>query len=454
MAGEPRAASLRAALSLMLSLALASCDGSDAPVLEPEVLEHLATLRYDEAEPPPDPSNRVADYEAARRLGQRLFFDPSLSGPLLDRDHDGSAPTLGLVGEPMRVACADCHVPASRFVDTRSNHQQISLGARWTQRRTPTLLDVAFLPFYNWDGRRDSIWGQAMGVFESEREQNASRLFVAQQMHRLHRAEYEAIFGAMPPLDDPSRFPNLTPERAGCELTSTPTGPVSTCRGMPGDGAEFDSMTTEDQRLVTEVAVNTAKAIAAYVRVLRCGPSRFDAWLDGDEAALTPSEQRGAALFVGRAGCVQCHSGPFLTDGQFHNVGLSPAPVAIDFTDTGDRGAATGVALLADDPLSTTGEHSDGTRFPPPEGPALEGAFRTPPLRCLGTQPSFMHTAQLRTLEQVVAFFVRGGDRTGYPGHNELAPLDLDAHESADLVAFLRALDGPGPDEASLVPPP
>lgn len=457
MAAEPRARRVFGTLApLVLLVACRDTNPDDPdPDVTPEALGLLATLRYDASPPPADPSNRVADDAAAVRLGHRLFFDRSLSGPLLDRDHDGSPPTLGLVGEPMRVACSDCHVPRSGFVDTRSNHQQISLGARWTQRRAQTLLDVAFMPFFNWDGRRDSIWSQAIGVFESEREQNASRLFVAQQMYRRHRAEYEAIFGPMPPLDDAARFPELEPARGGCDLTSTPAGPVLTCRGRPGDEAEFDAMSPEDRALVTEVAVSTAKAIAAYVRTLRCGPSRFDAWLDGDTAALGRDELRGALLFVGRAGCVACHSGPRLTDGGFHNVGLSPTPVAIDFTDFGDRGAATGVTALAGDPLSTAGDFSDGPgATPPPPGPELEGAFRTPTVRCLGRQPSFMHTGQLRTLEQVVAFFARGGDRSGYPGHSEIAPLDLDARDQADLVAFLRALDGPGPEEASLVPPP
>ena len=140
------------------------------------------------------------------------------------------------------MSCAGCHLPESGFVDTRSRGKQISLAAQWTTRRTPTLLEVAFAPLYNWDGRRDSIWRQAIGVMESEREINAGRLFVAQQIFALHRAEYEAIFGAMPPLDDAARFPALAPADAGCRERATATGVVYDCRGRPGDGADYDAM--------------------------------------------------------------------------------------------------------------------------------------------------------------------------------------------------------------------
>jgi len=424
--------------------------------LTPEALELLQSLRYDEGAPPNDPSNRVADDESARALGQRLFFDASLSGPLLEGDHDGGGGTLGLKGEPGKVSCASCHVAESQFVDTRSPHRQISLGTLWTKRRTPTLLEIAFAPLYNWDGRRDSIWGQALGVMESEREFNSGRLFVAQQVLASYRADYEEIFGTAPDLADADQYPQLTPEQTGCtELTSS-SGVSYECRGRPGDGGPYDGLSADQQRTVTEVAVNAAKAIAAYVRQLRCGPGRFDAWLDGDDSALSSSEVRGAALFVGKGRCVGCHSGPNLTDGEFHNVGLRPGVVAVAFTDTGDDGAQTGLAELLLDPLNTQGEFSDGDRGVLPESvaPEMAGAFRTPTLRCIAEQPSFLHTGQLTSLTSVLSFFSRGGDGPGgYPGENELTRLDLSEAERDDLVAFLGALMGPGPNAALLSAP-
>jgi len=420
------------------------------PVVDAETMAALQALRYDASAPPPDPSNAFADVPAARAFGQRLFFDPALSGRLLSKDNDGSVPTLGQRGEAGRVSCASCHVPATGFFDTRSHHRQISLAAQWTRRRTPTLFEVAFQPLLNWDGRHDTIWAQAIAVMESAVEYNSGRLFVAQQIFRLHRAGYEAVFGALPPLDDASRFPQLAALEVGCE-----EGEGAPCRGKPGS-ADYDGMSAEAQTDATRVTVNAAKAIAAYVRLLRCGPAAFDAWLDGDADALSASAQRGAVLFVGRADCARCHSGPRLSDGAFHNVGLRPAAVAVAFTDLGDRGAAEGLPLALADPLASAGPFSDGDRktLPPAVTAAHEGAFRTPTLRCAAQAPSFMHTGQLRTLEQVVAFFDQGGHPApGYPGVSEIAALGLDEQERIDLVAFLRALTGPGPSPELLRPP-
>jgi cytochrome c peroxidase len=452
--------------ALALALALAGCssgdDGAEPPLGEPrpsltaDERAALAALHYDEGPPPVDPSNRVADDEAAARFGQRLFYDRAFSGKLLEGDNDGTVGTLGAQGESGKVSCAGCHVAASSFVDTRSPHRQVSLAAQWTLRKTPTLLDVAFAPLYNWDGRRDAIWNQALGVMESNKEFNSARLFVAEQLFRLHQDEYESVFGDLPPLDDEARFPALTGDTAGCTEVNTAQGSMFRCRGIPGDKADYDGMQPADQKLVTIAAVNATKAINAFIRRLRCGPGKLDAWLDGDEKALNASELRGAALFVGRANCVSCHSGPRLTDDAFHNVGLSPATVAVAIVDEDDYGAATGIATALTDPLSSAGEFSDGDRhaLPASVGPELEGAFRTPTLRCAATHPSFLHTGQLTSLELVVAFFARGGDPAGrYPGTSELMPLDLSERDSADLVAFLGTLTGPGPDPSLLGPP-
>ncbi len=413
----------------------------------------LVTLRWDDEGPPEDVTNAWADSPAAAAFGQRLFFDGRLSGPLLDGDNDGTVGTLGVKGEPGKVACSGCHLPESWFSDTRSNGQQISLAAGWVLRRTIPLLDVGHKKLLNWDGRRDTFFGQAIGVFEAAKEMNSSRYFVARAVHEHHRAEYEALFGPLPPLDDTQRFPALAAEETGCP---EPDLPAADCEGMPGDEGVFDALAPADQEAVTRVAVNAAKAIEAYLRLLRCGEGRFDAWLDGDDAALSDAEKRGAIAFVGRGKCADCHVGPRLTDDGFHNVGLMPKTVAVVFLDKDDPGASVGLAAALNDPLSSRGIYSDGDddRLPASVDPALLGAFATPSLRCISKRPSFFHTGQEKDLREVVAFFDRGGHPAGFLGESEIEPLDLTEQEIDDLVAFLLSLDGAGPDAALLAPPP
>ncbi len=408
--------------------------------------------------PGPDASNRFADDSMAAALGQKLFFDPLFAGKLLDGDNDGSVNALGRKGDTGKVSCAGCHVPNAGFVDDRTLGGEISLAAGWGRRKAPSLLDVGQAKLLTWDGRHDALYNQPFGPIESPVEMNSSRLYVAEQVYARHRADYEALFGALPPLDDAQRFPALSAALTGCQPKSldTPTVCDGNKHGIPGDGAEFDGLAVADQDAVTGVVANVGKALGAYERLLTCGPSPFDRWMHGEESALSNSEQRGAQLFVGAGKCVSCHSGPFLSDQKFHNVGLQPGIVAVVFIDDNDPGASNGLAAAIADPLNVRGKFSDGDdgRLPASvDASAMTGAFRTPALRCAAKRPSFMHTGQLKSLASVVSFFSRGGDMFGYPGKSELGPLSLTDDQQRDLVAFLGALEGPGPATQLLTPP-
>lgn len=401
---------------------------------------------------PPDVSNRFADDPAAIALGARWFLDPGFSGALVDGDNDGSKNALGKNGETGKVACAGCHLPEASFLDARTLGQQISLGAGWGTRRAPSLLDVGQARLITWDGRRDALYNQVFAPLESPVEMNSSRLFLAQQIFARYRVDYEAVFGALPPLDDVARFPPLTATTTGCQPVRGDAKPICNGErhGMPGDGAEFDGMAEADRDAVTRVVVNFGKALGAYERTLTCGPGRFDRWVRG-EIDFTDDEAKGAALFVGEAGCVRCHSGTFFTDQKFHNIGLKAAVVAVAFLDLDDHGAAEGMPAALADPLNVRGAFSDGDdgRLDDPMGGIAdptrrEGAFRTPSLRCVSQRPSLMHTGQIRTLKDAVAFHVRGGDANGYFGENELEPLSLDSAAIDQLTAFLLTLDGNG----------
>jgi cytochrome c peroxidase len=453
-------------VGLLLAACSSSSDGAQgaggasdpAPTLTAADRAALSALSPSSLPAPgPDASNQFADNANAAAFGQKLFFETAFAGKLLDGDNDGSPNALGNRGQTGKVACAGCHVPDAGFLDNRTLGQQISLAAGWGRRRAPSLLDVGQAKLLMWDGRHDALYNQPFGPIESVVEMNSSRLFAAEQVFALHRAEYEAVFGALPPLDDTARFPALSAELTGCQPSTVDPQPIcnGTKHGMPGDGAEFDGLSAADQDAVTRVVVNVGKALGVYERLLDCGPSRFDQWMSGQTAALSHSEQRGAALFVGRGKCVSCHSGPFFSDQKFHNVGLQPGTVAVVFTDQGDTGAEAGLAAAIADPLNVQGQFSDGDdgRLPASVDPSLTGAFRTPALRCSARRPSFMHTGQLKTLADVVTFFARGGDPFGYPGTSEITPLELSTQDEQDLVAFLGALEGPGPANDLLAAP-
>jgi len=433
--------------------------GSGVPELFTEaewaIVQELAPPELPSA--PVDVSNGYGDDPAAAALGERLFFDTGYSGKLLDIDNDGSEKSLGVRGQSGKVACAGCHMDDAAFLDTRSAFQEISLGTGWTARRTPSLLDVGQAKIVMWGGGRSTLYSQFFGPIENPLEMNSSRLFVAQFIAAQYKAEYESIFGAgtLDPLSDAQRFPVLTADTTGCKLTENvdhpralPPDPLYECHGVPGDGAEYDSMTPADQELVTGIVVNAGKAVAAYERLLTCGPSRFDAWVHGDAGALTALEQRGLALFVGKARCADCHAGPFFSDQKFYNVGFEERPTQIEIFNGDDHGAAVDLLAAANDEVGLASQYSDGDdgRMPSDVGPAYEGAFRTPSLRCVAERPTFMHSGLLHSLEDVVAFFNRGGDPQGtYPGVSVSEPLDLSLEEEGALVAFLRALDGNAP---------
>lgn len=456
------------------AIVFAACEGAppgppaDSP-FDAELWAKVLSLSPAELPAPPvDVSNRVADDPLAAALGQRLFFDPGFSGVLLDSDNDMTHGGTGVQGDTGRVSCASCHVAQDGFSDSRTARGQLSLGSGWTQRRSPSILDVGHASLLMWDGRFDSLQRQVLAVFESPVEANSSRLFVAQELARSYADEYIAVFG-----DDPSdvldaSYPQLTPENTGCVMAlGSATTADDACtegelHGVPGDGAEYDSMGVEQQRRVTQVALNAGKAIAAYERLLSCGSSRFDAYVAGDLEALDEAEVRGAALFVGKAECASCHSGPFLSDQAFHNVGMIPETVSVAFLRDNDPGAEQGLVQVMSDPLGVSSEYSDGNdgRLPMAVPENARGAFRTPMLRCVSQRPSWMHTGQFRQLRDVVEFFSEGGhiargepEALGFLGQNEIEPLGLSESEIDDLVAFLVALDGVGPSPELLVSP-
>lgn len=359
---------------------------------------------------PSDSSNGVADDPRAATLGHKLFFDPRLSA-------NGA------------VSCATCHKPEQRFSDGLAKGRGIALS----QRNTRSIVGTAYSPWQYWDGRKDSQWSQALSPLEDPAEHGSNRMelvrLLATDAH--YKTDYEAIFGPLPNFTDTTRFP----DRAA---------PI----GSEEIGAAWDSMADSDRAVVNAVFANLGKAIAAYERLLRPGPTRFDSYVaevaqGQDSVSLSDEEIIGLQLFISDARCTECHNGPLFTNNEFHNTGVLSFP-----GDHPDRGRIDGLKKLLADPFNCKGDYNDDPLHRCDEltyvrtGTELVGATRTPSLRNLGGTAPYSHKGQQATLAEVIDLYNRAP--LAMIGHNEAEEkLGLSRRERKQLAAFLNALDAP-----------
>ena len=377
---------------------------------------------------PADPTNAVADDPDAAHLGQWLYFDARFSSN----------------GE---VSCASCHEPSLGFSDGLA----ISEGVASTARHAPSIFNTAYNRWMYWDGRCDSHWCQALSPIEDPNEMNFTRLEVAHLLASDSElsAAYAEVFGPLPDLSDLSRFPE-----AGRPMEDT-TAPHHLA---------WSGMTAADQETINTVFVNAGKAIAAYERLIITGTSPADDYIavlldEGEEAAaglLSESAQRGLKAFAGQGNCHFCHSGSNYTNNEFHNIGLG----ARDWLRSDDTGRFDGIATVLENPFNGTGAYSDDTSAAEvnlnylSQTPEQLGQFKVPTLRNISSHPPYMHGGHLETLTDVVRFYNELDEEPDW-GHREdlMVPLGWDEDEVADMVAFLEALSGPGPDPSLLASP-
>jgi cytochrome c peroxidase len=400
-------------VNVLVLLAALAVQGASDHLLTPAEVE-LALELSPVPPPPPDPTNAWADDERAARLGQALFYDTRLSGP-------GT------------VSCATCHDPARGWSDGRN----VARGVSNLSRHSMSLWNVAYNRWFFWDGRKDTLWSQALGPLEDPREQATTRVAIARVLFddEGYRALYEEVFGALPPLDDRQRFPE--------DARPVPEQPEHP------NSVAWRAMAPGDRDAIDRVFVHTGKALAAFERRILTRAAPFDRFVeglrDGDPAklsALEPGAQRGFALFAGKARCIFCHDGPTFSDLEFHDNRIFVAE------EGGDPGRKLGIRQLKADPFNTLGGHADdgGETGRRKLGFLVEDShagreFKTPMLRNVALSPPYMHEGQLATLEDVVHFYdTLEGAAPATTIERLIAPIGLTPTERADLVAFLQSL--------------
>jgi len=353
----------------------------------------------------PDTTNRFADVPAAAALGSTLFFDLGMS-------RDGT------------VSCSTCHKIDRQFQDDLPQ----AVGVGRTNRRTMALAGVARDPWFFWDGRRDSLWAQALTPLENPLEQAGNRTAYAHYIKARFGERYERIFGPLP-------------DFSGMPLNASPLG-------TDPEKAAWNAMSEAQRDAINGVFANIGKAIAAFERSIEPAPTRFDRFaLDlatgaepKDDATFSREEILGLKLFIGKANCVTCHNGPRFTDNSFHNTGVPPVA---DLPT--DRGRIDAVGQVEADPFNCFGAFRDGDanacgelRFMVKDAPQLIRAYKTPSLRGAATRPPYMHAGQFSSLDEVVAHYAKAAPSV--EGTSEIHPLELSDRERGALVAFLKTL--------------
>ena len=255
-------------------------------------------------------------------------------------------------------SCNSCHNLATGGDD----NMPTSIGHGWQKgpRNSPTVLNAVFNIAQFWDGRADDLKAQAKG-----------------------------------------------PVQAGVEMANTPDNVVATLNSMPRYVEWFTASFPGETDPVS--FDNFAKAIEAYEATLTT-PAPFDAWLNGDDNAMSADQIAGLELFMDK-GCASCHNGVNVGGNGYYPFGLIEKPGA-DILPEGDKGRFA-VTDTADD----------------------EYVFRAAPLRNIDQTAPYFHSGLVWDLK--VAVQIMGESQLG----EELSDAEAD-----QIVAFLGSLTGKMPE--------
>jgi cytochrome c peroxidase len=264
-------------------------------------------------------------------------------------------------------SCGSCHSPMYGWGDGLA--VGVGYGMNKLGRHSPTVVNAAWSDIFMWDGRLPTLEDQALGPIQSAGEMNMPLDLLMARLNSI--PEYKPLFEG----------------------------------AFPQEGMSPKTL---------------ARAIATYERTIVSERSPFDAWIEGNETAISAEAKRGFEVFNGKAQCASCHEGWNFTNEGFQDIGLPSE-------DVGRGQFLPGVVKM-------------------------QHAFKTPSLREIARRSPYMHDGSLATLEQVVNHYDGGGvDR---PSRSDLMrPLNLTAQEKSDLVAFIESLTSTlTPTAAPLLP--
>ncbi len=360
--------------------------------------------------PPVPPGNPLTPSKV--RLGKALFWDEQLSSP-------------------RTVACGTCHIPSAGGTDPRSAASPLAIhpgpdglfggaddvlgspgvprsGAdglympsahfglteQATGRRAPSSLNAGYSPTLFWDGRAagqflDPVTSNVVlatgGALES---QSVGPPVSDVEMAHVGRTWTEIL----------ARLAAVSP------LALAQSAPAALLDWI--DGRAYAALFEEAFGTPDITAPRVAMAIASYERTQVTNQAPFDAFIGGDDAALTPLESAGRDVFVA-ASCDRCHRLAIMSDHAFHYIGVRP-------------------------PAEEPG------RFTITNDPADLGRMRTPSLRNLELRAPYMRNGRFATIEEVVDFYNRGGDFDAPNKDPFVRVLNLVPEQKAALAAFLK----------------
>jgi len=176
------------------------------------------------------------------------------------------------------------------------------------------------------------------------------------------------------------------------------------------------------------------KAIPEYLKTLVSSGAPFDA------GKMSDSAQRGFELFQGKAGCAQCHTGPRFSDDQPHNTAVPNNPEIWSNPKRHITYVAFAMFLGIENYMNIRRDVGAHIRTHKADGTDI-GKFMTPTLRELNYTAPYMHNGMIKTLEEVVDFYNKGGGKDANKD-KRVKPLGLSKDERANLVAFLKSLSG------------